>query len=129
MSQPKRILSLDDEPAMLDILSQMLTQAGYEVLTTASAEEFFNILKRQRVDLVLLDLQMPERDGLDVYREYTAHQHTPVLFVTGYRSRFAKASPDVVELWQTRFAEGTTDILYKPFTGDQLVAKVHSLIG
>lgn len=129
MSQRKRILSLDDEPAMLDILQQMLTEAGYDVRTTTSAKDFFRLLAEQPVDLVLLDLAMPERDGLDVYREYTAHQHTPVLFVTGFHSRFSGASHDLVDLWRNQFAEGTTDVLYKPFTYDQLLAKVQALIG
>ena len=54
---------------------------------------------------------------------------SPVLFVTAYPKAFTNDSPDMNEMWQDQFADGDTDIIYKPFDFDTLVEKVEGLIG
>lgn len=125
----KRILIIDDEPSYLEMMKTILTRRGYDVETTPSPLEGLSLLKSKSVDLVLLDLVMPEKDGFEVYKEFEPHQHIPVLFVTGYPPRFSAKSDTVVDLWQREFSRGTTDVLYKPFDIATLMEKVEGLIG
>jgi DNA-binding response OmpR family regulator len=125
----KRILIIDDEPSYLEMIKTILTRRGYEVETTPSPMEGLSLLRNKSVDLVLLDLVMPEKDGFEVYKEFEPHQHIPVLFVTGYPPKFSAKSDTVVDLWQREFSRGTTDVLYKPFDIVTLMEKVEGLIG
>ena len=124
-----RILVVDDEPSLVAILKQVLEGRGYSVVATTNPLEAGRILEEQKIDLVTLDLIMPEKDGLDVYKELEAARDVPVLFVTGYPQRFTTDSQTVVELWQHEFARGRTDILYKPFDVRTLIEKVEGLVG
>ena len=64
-----RILVIDDEPAMLEACEETQTYHGYEVTLCASAEDGIAVASRQPFDVILLDLKMPGKDGLDVLRE------------------------------------------------------------
>ena len=126
----KNIFSIDDEPTMLRCLSRALNQRGYTIDVTTDPEEGLKILKeRDDICLALLDIKMPKKNGFELYRELRQFKHMPVLFVTGFPSSFDAESQEVVEMWQNEFADGTTDIIYKPFDLDTLFAKVEGLIG
>jgi DNA-binding response OmpR family regulator len=125
----KTILSIDDDPWVLETLKDALTPHGYEVITTTSAEEAERLLNQRRIDLVLLDLGMPGKNGFTLFRDLVARQQVPVLFVSGCSRSFAANSEQFVALWTNEFTNGTTDILYKPFTLDALYEKVEGLIG
>src|SRR5919197_3872963 len=116
----KTILSIDDDPVVLETLKVALTCKGYEVITTTSAEAAEQALQEQKIDLVLLDLGMPGRNGFTVFRDFEALQQVPVLFVSGCTRSFAANSAQFVSLWTNEFTQGTTDILYKPFSLDVL---------
>ncbi len=64
-----RILVIDDEPTILDVFSQMLTRAGYDVLTATDGREGVRLFREQGADLVVTDLVMPEQEGLETIRE------------------------------------------------------------
>ena len=64
----KRVLILDDEPGILEVLSQHLTGAGYECTTTTSPARTLDMLRAERFSLLLTDLRMPEMDGLEIVR-------------------------------------------------------------
>ena len=102
---------------------------GYQCTTTSNFQEFFDHLQHQPVDLVLLDVCMPQKDGFEVLRTLRLEKKVPVLFVTGYAGVFTLESNALLDLWQQEFAEGNTDILYKPFTIENLYAKIEGLIG
>lgn len=124
------ILAIDDEPLVLECLRHSLDQAGYQVLTTTNPEEFLRLVtSRSDLALVLLDVMMPDKDGFQLYREVRALCNIPTLFVTGYPQSFNAQLDSVRRMWQEEFADGTTDILYKPFTYDGLLDKVQGLIG
>lgn len=125
----KTLLSIDDEPAMLEVLSDLLSKSGYRVLTSTNAEDGLRIFRENTIDLVLLDIHLPRRGGFSIYREIMSHRHVPVLFVTGFPKSFTATSSEVDSLWKNEFMEGITDILYKPFSIDLLFEKVESLIG
>ena len=126
----KRILSVDDEPAILDCLSKALATQGYEVMTTTDPDEGLRLLKEdQGLELVTLDIKMPRKSGFDVYMEFRKFRKLPALFVTAYPKSFNMENDDVMQMWQEEFADGTTDIIYKPFDLPTLFEKVEGLIG
>ena len=125
----KRVLAVDDEPGVLQTLSESLGAKGYEVVTTDRADDALRLFRDQTFDLVLLDLQMPGKNGFELYREFGSVREVPVLFVSGYSRLFSPTSPGFSDLWTGQFSLGRTDILYKPFTLPSLFEKVEALIG
>ena len=126
----KRILSIDDEPAMLSCFSDALKSKGYDVVVTTDPEEGLRILREdQDLALVLLDVKMPGKSGFDIYREFKEFRDLPVLFVTAYPKSFAMDSDEVTAMWESQFVDGTTDILYKPFDLSVFFDKIEGLIG
>src|SRR5208282_5174680 len=120
----KRLLAVDDDPSVLETLVDALTAKGYEVLTAEHAEGALDLLRRQAFDLVLLDYQMPGKNGFELYRELGATQDVPVLFVSGCAPSFSPTTPGFADLWTEQFSLGRTDILYKPFSLSALFEKV-----
>jgi len=130
MKNAKKIVSIDDEPAVLKCLEQALSSQGYDLYVTSDPDEGIKIAKEdKRVCLALLDIRMPKKDGFTIYREIRQVRELPVLFVTAYPGSFTAKSDDVVEMWRNEFADGTTDIIYKPFDLKTLFEKVEGLIG
>jgi CheY-like chemotaxis protein len=126
----KKLLSIDDEPMMLKCLSKALNSRGYELLITTDPDEGLKMLReRDDICLALLDVKMPKKNGFEIYRELKQFKKIPVLFVTAYPRAFSAKIDSVVEMWQTEFADGTTDIIYKPFDLSTLFEKVEGLIG
>lgn len=84
------ILVVDDEQDVRRFLTAVLEKRGYETLTAADGREAFEIVERERPDLVILDLQMPEQSGTDFYRRLAKHkdlQHIPIIVVSGLAGR------------------------------------------
>jgi DNA-binding response OmpR family regulator len=81
----KKILIIDDEDDLLRITKTRLKASGYEVLTLDSGEHAVEVAKREKPDLILLDIMMPEKDGCAVRRELKADRETreiPIIFLT-----------------------------------------------
>jgi DNA-binding response OmpR family regulator len=125
----KTILAVDDDKWVPEVLRDALTIKGYQVLTAGSADEALRVLKEKQVDLVLLDLNMPGKNGFALLREMQEFGTIPALFVSGCSRSFSPTSEGFTDIWEHEFAEGTTDILYKPFSIDLLYEKVEALIG
>jgi DNA-binding response OmpR family regulator len=112
------VLAVDDDRISLEIIGAALRAVGHEVTTCADAMEFWSVLERSRPDLVVLDVQMPGADGIDLCRAMRADPHwrgTPVLFLTATTSSGA-----VAEL----FAAGADDYVPKPVQPAELVTRV-----
>jgi DNA-binding response OmpR family regulator len=130
MKRTKKILSIDDEPAILKCLEHALSSQGYNLQGTSDPDEGIRMIKEDPdICLALLDIRMPKKNGFDIYREVRQFRKIPVLFVTAYPGSFTTKSDDVVEMWRNEFADGTTDIVYKPFDLTTLFEKVEGLIG
>lgn len=126
----KTILAIDDQPSILLCLEKALESKGYKLIVTSDPEEGTRILKEDNtIDLALLDIRMPKKDGFEIYREIREHRKIPVLFVTAFSKSFNTKSDEIVEMWQNEFADGNTDIIYKPFRLLELFEKVEGLIG
>jgi len=126
----KKIVSIDDEPAMLKCMANALQSRGYELIVTSDPEEGLKILKeRNDICLAMLDVRMPKISGFDIFKELRKEKKLPVLFVTAYPRWFNAESEEIAEMWQSEFADGTTDMIYKPFDLDDLFEKVEGLVG
>jgi DNA-binding response OmpR family regulator len=126
----KKILSVDDDPKILKAFESAIQQKGYEILITTDPNEVGKILGENNIDLVMLDVRMPQKSGFDVFRELKKkNKKLKVLFVTAYPKSFSVRNDDMLKMWKQDFADGETDIMYKPFTLDVLYEKIEGLIG
>ena len=122
MREPPRILVVDDNPANLEILETRLTRQGYEVVTARDGEEALVAARAQTPDLILLDVMMPGKDGIQVCRELKADPSLPfmpIILVT------AKADPDDIV---AGLDAGGDEYLTKPVDHAALVARVRSIL-
>jgi CheY-like chemotaxis protein/phosphoribosyl 1,2-cyclic phosphodiesterase len=115
-----RILMVDDEPTVLELLSATLADDDYELQTTANGQEALQLAREWRPDLVLLDLKLPGLDGLKVCRQIRAEPgltEVPVIILSGNGAEEAMADG---------FAEGATDYITKPFAPTMVRTRVRS---
>jgi CheY-like chemotaxis protein/phosphoribosyl 1,2-cyclic phosphodiesterase len=111
-----RVLIVDDDPAVRQLVSDALRSSGATVEDADDGDEALAVVTRRRPDLVILDLTLPKRDGLDVLRELRAAPATrdlPVLLLT--------ADEDAT---RASFAAGADDYMTKPFTPAQIRSRV-----
>jgi CheY-like chemotaxis protein len=84
------VLVVDDEPDVRTFLVAVLKKRGYTTFSAGDGREAFTVLQREKPDLVILDLQMPNQTGTDFYRRLTKDKelcHTPVIVVSGLAGR------------------------------------------
>ena len=119
-SSRSKILIIEDDKKMSDALASGIAVAGYEVMTASSAEEGFFLVHSLRPDLLLLDLTLPQRNGLDILRQIRrGGLDVRVLILTSHNS-----VEDRVEGFQT----GADDYLGKPFSFPELMARIDALL-
>ena len=115
-----RILVVDDEQMLLDMVGDALTFAGYEVSAAGDGLTALSMVRAGRPDLVILDVNMPEPDGFQVARSLRAsHPDLPILFLT------ARSEMDDL---RTGFESGGDDYLTKPFRLEELRLRVGALL-
>jgi PAS domain S-box-containing protein len=107
--EPLRILAVEDEPEVLDVLRAMLSSAGHTVFTAASGREALELFDHEPVDLVLTDLGMPGMTGLALAAEIKRRRTIPVLLLTGWADELDAATAPSVDL-----------VVAKPFTRERL---------
>ncbi|NUW36113.1 response regulator transcription factor [Nonomuraea sp. SMC257] len=120
MSEPARLLVVDDEPALREALQSSLEFEGYRVGTANDGQAGLDALVREPYDAVLLDVMMPRLDGLTACRRLrAAGNHVPVLMLT---------ARDAVGDRVSGLDAGADDYLVKPFELDELLARVRALL-
>ena len=96
--EKKKILLVDDDSAIRRILRRVLSGEGYSVLTAANGEEALELAAAEHFDLVLLDLNMPEKDGWETFEELTEfHPLLPVIVITARPNQIFPALSGVEE--------------------------------
>ena len=116
------VLLVDDEAALVSLLSYNLERAGFEVLSAPDGEKALTILAERRVDLVLLDWMMPYMSGIEVCRQLRrrpATRNIPIIILT---ARADEA--DRVRGLNT----GADDYVSKPFSTEELIARIHAVL-
>ncbi|WP_442600412.1 response regulator transcription factor [Neobacillus sp. D3-1R] len=115
----KNILLVDDETRMLDLLTLYLSPKGYHCIKKESAIEAIEYLESNRVDLILLDIMMPEMDGWEACRIIKKQWDYPIIMLTARTEK-----PDIVKGLNI----GADDYISKPFDGDELVARIEAVL-
>src|SRR5512140_2459033 len=120
MQQSQRVLVVDDDPRILSMMRRGLSIAGYSVDLAADGDEALATARESPPDIVVLDVMLPEIDGLEVCRRLRAgNKSLPILMLTA-RGRV----PDRV----AGLDAGADDYLVKPFAFDELLARMRALL-
>ncbi|HWF57818.1 MAG TPA: response regulator transcription factor [Candidatus Dormibacteraeota bacterium] len=115
----RTVLIVDDEPEIVRILRDYLERAGYAVLTAADGEAALAAARRERPDLVVLDLSLPSLDGLDVARALRRDGEVPIIMLTARTEESDRVAG--LEL-------GADDYVAKPFSPRELVARIRAVL-
>ena len=123
MDTQRTIMVVDDNPDIITIVKTILEGKGFTVFSASSGQELLNLLKNQKPDLLILDIMMPEMDGLEVLTQLKAVTDTariPVILLT------AKVQyEDVLGGYKL----GADYYITKPFTSTQLINGINLLLG
>ena len=116
---PKKILVVDDEPKIVEICQDYLQAAGFDVVTASDGTEGLTAARREKPDLIVLDLMLPGMDGLDVCHALRRESNIPIIMLT---ARVEEADKLIgLEL-------GADDYITKPFSPRELVARVRTVL-
>lgn len=113
----KKILVVDDEPKIVQLVRDYLERAGFGVLTASNGKNALAVSRSEKPDLIILDLGLPEMDGLDVTRTLRKDSNVPILMLTARSEETDKLVG--LEL-------GADDYITKPFSPKELVARVRA---
>ncbi|MEN8142169.1 MAG: diguanylate cyclase [Thermodesulfobacteriota bacterium] len=117
---PVKILIVDDDPLVLELLGISINSFGFEHVAANNGREALKILKQQEFTIVITDMMMPEVDGMQLLEHVTStHPQTAVIVVTGYTGTFSYM--DVIRA-------GASDFISKPFNSDELEAKINRIL-
>jgi OmpR family response regulator RpaB len=115
----KKILVADSDGLVRKFLLQRLTSFGYSVFIASNGSEVLSIFKRERPDLILLDILLPRLDGYEVCFKIRADSQVPIIIVTA----LGKISNRI-----TGLEVGADDYIVKPFAPKELDARIHSAL-
>src|ERR1700730_6694727 len=113
------VLVVDDDPKIVARVRASLISGGFDVVTAADGAEALRLVRERNPRLVVLDLMLPEMDGLEVTREVSGWSDVPILMLTARGS---------VQDRMGGFGEGADDYLVKPFAPSELVARVRAIL-
>ncbi|WP_395653961.1 MtrAB system response regulator MtrA [Phycicoccus elongatus] len=114
-----RILVVDDDASLAEMLSIVLRQEGFESRICARGDQALADFRDYRPDLVLLDLMLPGRDGIDVCKEIRAESGTPIVMLT--------AKGDTIDV-VVGLESGADDYVVKPFKPKELIARIRARV-
>src|SRR3972149_1316848 len=115
----KRILIVEDEPSIAEVVSLYMKRAGYQVQIAADGKQAMTIFERQTPDLVIMDLMLPEVDGLSLTRWLRDRSDVPIIMVTARREEIDRIAG--LEM-------GADDYVVKPFSPQELVSRVRAVL-
>lgn len=113
------ILVIDDDPSICDLVSEYLTDNGMRVSVGASGRDLFTLIDREAIDLVLLDLRLPDEDGMQLARQLRERATVPIVLLTGRNEEADRVMG--LEL-------GADDYVTKPFSPRELLARVRAVL-
>jgi len=116
---PTRILVVDDEPPIVNMLAYNLKQANYDVLIARDGEEALQQARQEEPDLIILDIMLPKMDGLDVCRALRRERDVPIIMLTARDDEIDRVVG--LEL-------GADDYVVKPFSVRELMVRVKNVL-
>lgn len=114
-----KILVIDDDIAIIELISTLLKTHGFDVITTNSGLEGVQLAREKNPGVVLLDLMMPDLDGWQVCKEVRTFSNVPILILSAIND------PDMVA---NVLDIGADDFLVKPVSSDMLVARIRKMV-
>lgn len=114
-----KILLVDDETRMLDLLSLYLTPRGYSCIKMTSALAAIRYLETDKADIILLDVMMPDLDGWEACKEIRKNWDIPIIMLTARSEKM-----DIVKGLKI----GADDYISKPFDEDELIARIEAIL-
>ena len=114
-----KILIVEDDDAILDGLTFCLKKEGFEIIPTEYAKKGIEIALEEKVDLLILDINLPDINGLQLYRMIKEKKNIPTIFLTANDSELS-----IVEALDS----GADDYITKPFKTRELISRVHSVL-
>ncbi len=114
-----RILIVDDDPLLIELFSTLLKANGYEVLKAGNGMEALEKIEKENPDLILLDLMMPDMDGIEVCQRVRAQYQAPILIIS------ALDHPGTIA---EALDAGADDYLVKPVPGGVLLGRIAHLL-
>ena len=115
----ERILVVEDEPSIKEILELYLERGGFQVSSVANGREALEALEASQPDLVVLDLMLPEVDGFEITRRIRSSGDTPIIMLTARRSEVDRIAG--LEM-------GADDYVVKPFSPQEVVSRVRAVL-
>ena len=119
MTRPVQILLVDDEVSIQRAMAPLLRARGYIVTVAGTGHEALDLFERERPDLVILDLGLPDMDGTDVCRQVRERADTPILILSARGTEKDKV---------TALDHGADDYVTKPFGPEELLARVRAAL-
>ena len=116
----KKILIVDDEKAIVDILNYNLSNEGYKTVEAYDGEQAIEMAEKEKPDLILLDVMLPKKDGFSVCKEIRQKNNIPIIMVTARSQLEDKAIGEET---------GVNEYITKPFELDAIVKKVEEYLG
>jgi two-component system KDP operon response regulator KdpE len=117
LAKKKLVLVVDDQPKVIKFIEIDLKIRGFCVLTSGSGEKAVELVKDEKPDIVLLDMVMPGKDGIEVLKELRTFTNLPVIAFS--------ASPGNQDL---ALQAGANDFMHKPFDPDDMARKINRFL-
>ena len=114
-----RVLAVDDDPQALKYIRDILSQSGYAPIVTGDPEDVLRLMEEEKPHLVLLDLMLPETDGIELMKDILNKADMPVIFLSAYGRE---------ELIARAFDMGAVDYVVKPFSPTELAARIRAAL-
>src|SRR4051812_41958218 len=114
------VLVADDDPDILTLVSLRLEKAGYDVVSAPDGRQAYDLVRERRPDAAILDVRMPEMDGLELIRSIRSDERSSDMFVIALSARVREAN--IAEGLQA----GADHYMQKPFNGKQLVELIEA---
>lgn len=123
VEDPKRLVYVEDEVEMIDLVRLILGRKGFEVIGASGGAQGLEVIRNEAPDLVLLDLMMPDLDGWEVYQQMKADEHTrniPVIVVT--------AKAQTIDRVLGLHIAKVDDYISKPFSPQEIINSVEKVL-
>lgn len=115
----EHILIVDDDAAIRDSMLEFITRSGYNAQTVSSAEEAIEFLKSTRVDLVITDIMLPGKNGLQLTDLIKQNYDIEIIVMTGYSENYS---------YEEAINKGASDLVFKPFRFEELMLRLKRVL-